>query len=105
MVPDSRADDVGSNIDALTGMSAMDGINHLTTQTMEINLTVSKVEQEYRKPFEAPISEHVYSATEYRESFPEPSTGLEAPELQSRNKKLPNGIQRFHNTNMIGCTM
>ena len=44
MVPDSRADDVGSNIDALTGMSAMDGINHLTTQTMEINLTVSKVE-------------------------------------------------------------
>ena len=83
---------MGSNIDALTGMSAMEGINHLTTQTMEINLTVSKVEQEYRKPFEAPISEHVYSATEDVESYPEPSTGLEPPDLQARNKKIANGI-------------
>ena len=71
---------------------------------MEINLTVSKVEQDYRKPFEAPISEHVYQTSEDYESLPEPSTGLEPPDHQSRNKKLAYGISRFHNTNMIGCS-
>lgn len=41
---DNIQEELSSNIDALTGMSAMEGINRLTTQTMEINLTVSKIE-------------------------------------------------------------
>ena len=78
---DGRTDDVGSNIDALTGMSAMDGINQMNTQQIEINLTVSRVEQEYRKPYDAPISEHAYQINDDPESMPEPSTGLEKPEV------------------------
>lgn len=101
---EGRVDDVDSNIDALTGMSAMDGINQLTTQLMEINMTVSKVEQRYKKPFESPISEHAYTMADDFESLPEPSTGLEPPEQQSRGKRIPYGIQRFHNSNMIGCS-
>ena len=35
------------NIDDLTGMSAMEGINRLNTMVSEVNLTVSKIGQDY----------------------------------------------------------
>ena len=36
--------------------------------------------------------------------MPEPSTGLEKPDVQTRAKRIPYGISRFHNTNMVGCS-
>jgi hypothetical protein len=37
-----------NNIDDLAGMSAMEGINRLETLMTEINLTVCKIQQEYK---------------------------------------------------------
>ena len=37
------------NIDQMTGMSAMAGAERMTTETVEVNLTVSKVEQEFQE--------------------------------------------------------
>ena len=84
--------DQHSNLDALTGMSAMDGMNRIENVTTEVNLTVSKVEQVYQKT-DAPTYNQSGSMAEDPERRYEPG----------EDKSMPIGISRFHNTKAIGC--
>lgn len=84
--------DQNSNLDALTGMSAMDGMNRMENPTTEVNLTVAKVEQVYQKT----------NAPSYNQS----GSHAEDPERRyepGEDKSKPIGISRFHNTKAVGC--
>lgn len=69
----------------------MEGINRLTSQVMELNLTVSKVEQDHRTTHSTPMTDS-YATTDDPESRQEPSTGLESVDQLNRSKRLPYGV-------------
>ena len=83
-----------SNIDAITGMSAMEGINQVSTNVVEVNLTITKIGQDTSN-FYTGLNSH---GPEQKEYF-EPLTG--AGFETNMCTKTPQGISRFHCTQSL----